>query len=63
MRVEGVLKKFLWSEERMKEWRGRWNDCVNRHRPTVEGKETPGTSTRKGSSETESARWKSESPD
>lgn len=62
VRVENTLSKFLWSEERLKEWREKWNDCVDIYRPKADGRSTPGTSTGKAMSVTGSARWRSESP-
>ncbi len=32
-RVEAVLKQFLWTEEMVREWRERYEECVDRHRP------------------------------
>ena len=49
-RIETVLKKFLWTNDRLDEWRESWEACVKMHQPQSQSRQTtPGMSTsRKG---------------
>ena len=33
VKTERALKKFLWTDHRMEEWKEAWDDCVRSHRP------------------------------
>lgn len=60
-RVEAVLKKFLWTDQRVREWRERYEECVDRHRPQGPSRgSTPslaGTGSSDGVSVRSSSRW------
>jgi hypothetical protein len=56
-RVEAVLKKYLWSPERMADWKERWEECVAVHRPQGQSRSTtPSTVAGSGSGNTNDGR-------
>ncbi len=56
-RVEAVLKKYLWSPERMADWKERWEECVAVYRPQGQSRSTtPSTVAQSGSGRTNNER-------
>ena len=51
-KTEQVLKQFLWTDQRLQEWKEAWEDCVRSHRPQAGSTPSTGSSAGDTSSKT-----------